>query len=588
MSTADKLAAILSGDAEIILRLGPISKIAGDVGRCVIGAEPGNRLIGADLTAIEACVGAWVANDTEELDRWRRFLEDRTNIALDPYRIEGLNAGFPEAIARARGKVLSLAFQYMGGTAAFRNLAPNDFVISDDEIQNLKWDWRNRHWKIKNCWDALNAVAIETVKGGPGTSIPCGKVTFRCEQRYGASCLYIDLPSGRSIAYPFARIIKNRFGEDAVTFKDNAGKQWRDYRTKSKKKEEDDNDENEDPRDEEEQTGGAYGGTWFENIVQGISRDLLAEAMLRVEAAGYDVHDEVVSEVPIGFGSVEEFVRLVEQLPDWAAGIPVGAKGRNGPRFAKVEVPIEHVPGGFINEPLPKPEQPEKSKPKQRKQAKKPDPVVLPFRKPKGDPYRLLLEARLQYAGRGWATFPAPLGTKQSHKSAEYSDGARWGATRDPAEIERDYKQWPNANIGLPTDAENGIWVLDADTIEGHDRDGIATLAALIAEHGPLPDTLRSESPSGSQHYYFLQPKDRPVRMQNGWRHGIDIKGDGGMVLAPPSRNKGKVYRWVNNAPIAEAPEWLLALVPRAEASASADPPPAAPEASQGQGSGRR
>jgi hypothetical protein len=188
--------------------------------------------------------------------------------------------------------------------------------------------------------------------------------------------LYIDLPSGRSITYPFARIIKNKFGEPAVTFKDNARGQWLDYRTKSKKKkpaaedqEGEDDDGPEETRDEEEQTGGAYGGTWFENIVSGIARDLLGEAMLRVEAAGYPVvlhvHDEVVSEVPDGFGSLEEYLRLVEQLPDWAQGIPVGAKGRNGPRFAKVELPIEHVAGGFIDEPLPvKPPPKGEAKPK--------------------------------------------------------------------------------------------------------------------------------------------------------------------------------------------------------------------------------
>jgi hypothetical protein len=371
MNMADKLAAILSGDIEAILKLGPVAKIAGDTGRCAIGSEPGKHLIGADLIAIEACVGAWVAGDEVELERWRRFLADRTNIELDPYRIEGLNAGFPEDIARPRGKILSLAFQYMGGTAAFRNLAPSDFVISDDEIQTLKWDWRRRHNKHKDCWDALDAAAVAAVSGGPGTAIPCGKVVFRCERLCGGKFLYIDLPSCRSIAYPFARIIKNKFGEPAVTFKDNARGQWLNYRTKSKKKGkpaaedeggEDDDGNGEDTRDEEEQTGGAYGGTWFENIVSGIARDLLADAMLRVEEHGYPVvlhvHDELVSEVPDGFGSLEEYVRLVEQLPVWAQGIPVGAKGRNGPRFAEVELPIGHVPGGFIDMPLPAKPQP--------------------------------------------------------------------------------------------------------------------------------------------------------------------------------------------------------------------------------------
>jgi hypothetical protein len=598
MSMADKLAAILSGDIETILKLGPVAKIAGDTGRCAIGSEPGRHLVGADLIAIEACVGNWVADDEVELDRWRRFLADRTNIELDPYRIEGLNAGFPEAVARSRGKVLSLAFQYMGGTAAFRNLAPDDFVIGDDEIQALKWDWRWRHKKIKDCWDALDAAAVAAVSGGIGTSIPCGRVTFRCAECCGGTFLYVTLPGGRSIAYPFARIIKNKFGEDAVTFKDNARGQWLDYRTKSKKKakpavaeSEDEDDGPEDPRDENEQTGGAYGGTWFENIVSGIARDLLAEAMLRVEAAGYPVvlhvHDEVVSEVPDGFGSVEEYVRLVEQLPDWAQGIPVGAKGRNGPRFAKVELPIEHVPGGFIDEPLPvKPQPKGEAKPKAtngapRKSRKKPAAHVeaelagqmdLPLdpRSAADAPPPSCLDEALRYAADlNWFVFPSPPNTKEKKSYlSKRQTGANWGMTKKADEIRADWKHHPLANVGVPTGSVNQFWVLEADTLEGgHDHDGVAALAKLVEIHGPLPETRRAESPSGSKHWCFQLPKTgAPVRNSTSeipGYPGIDTRGEGGMVIVPPSVRNGGAYRWISEAPIAEAPDWLLALVPR-------------------------
>jgi hypothetical protein len=109
----------------------------------------------------------------------------------------------------------------------------------------------------------------------------------------------------------------NRFGNSAVTFMDTALGKWGPCNFGL----------------------GAYGGLWTENIVQAIARDLLAEAMLRLEAAGYPivltVHDEIVAEVPNGFGSLEEFKRIMIEPPAWAAGMPIAAKVREGLRFSK-------------------------------------------------------------------------------------------------------------------------------------------------------------------------------------------------------------------------------------------------------------
>jgi hypothetical protein len=194
-------------------------------------------------------------------------------------------------------------------------------------------------------------------------------------------------------------------------------------------------------------------------------------------------------------------------------------------------------------------------------------------------PGPLCPDAALGYAARGWKLFPAPRGSKKSYRKAR-EGGERWGATRDASQIAQDFARWPEANIGLPTDADNGFWVLEADTLKGgHDHDGLAALDALIAQHGPLPETRTAESPSGSRHHYFRWPQGLDIRNRTNWpAPGIDVRGDGGMVIAPPSQRGDGAYRWISEAEIADAPAWLLDLVaqpaedkPRAEAAIDAE-----------------
>ena len=192
--------------------------------------------------------------------------------------------------------------------------------------------------------------------------------------------------------------------------------------------------------------------------------------------------------------------------------------------------------------------------------------TVASFDTPKPDgwvgvPPGSCLDAALSYADRGWTIFPA--NGKKSYKSAKHSNGARWGAVKDPAQIRADFKKWPSAGIGLPTGVDNGIFVLDADTPKGHGVDGIANLAELERQHGKLPDTRMVESPSGSVHHYYRHPGNG-VSIKNTdsvLAPGVDVRGDGGMVVAPPSARGDGVYRWRNNLPIVDAPEWLLKLV---------------------------
>src|ERR1017187_6505719 len=117
-----------------------------------------------------------------------------------------------------------------------------------------------------------------------------------------------------------------------------------------------------------------------------------------------------------------------------------------------------------------------------------------------------ILRARKDYAAREWSTFPVPFGTKRSHIAGRAKGGVAWGSTKDPKIFEAWAKRWPDSGIGLPTGAENGIWVLEIDTPKGHGVDGPAELRKLCTVHGQLPATLTAQSPSGSLHYYFRHP----------------------------------------------------------------------------------
>jgi putative DNA primase/helicase len=173
------------------------------------------------------------------------------------------------------------------------------------------------------------------------------------------------------------------------------------------------------------------------------------------------------------------------------------------------------------------------------------------------------LEWALHYAARGWMVFPLDGETKISHTWRGEHGPERWGATKDPATISERFAPYPNAGIGIPTGCENGFWVIETDT--KNDKDGESELAKLQAQHGPLPATYRVRSPSGSIHYYYQHPgPDAFITCSaNKIAPGVDVKGDAGMVVCPPTARGGKRYEIIDNVPIAVAPQWLLDLVTR-------------------------
>lgn len=134
-------------------------------------------------------------------------------------------------------------------------------------------------------------------------------------------------------------------------------------------------------------------------------------------------------------------------------------------------------------------------------------------------------------------------------------------ATRDPDAIRHWWRRWHDANAAVRTGAAPdgaGIVVVDIDPDAGGDR----SLEALIADHGPLPATLEVHTGGGGRHLYFAHPGTAIPNSAGRLGAGIDVRGDGGYVLVPPSRHRsGGCYRWTTLGPPAELPAWLLDLV---------------------------
>jgi DNA polymerase len=311
------VAAIATGDLAQAKKLYPQPlSVIGDISRSLITAAPGNVLIGADFSSIESRVLAWIAGEEWKLDSYRRF--DATQDPRDePYcttacKIFRVPDGSfdKESPERKVGKTCDLAFGYQGGLNAWRKFEPDRF--SDQEVEQFKLDWRAAHPYIRKFWYAIDRATWQAVREREKI-IRCGRLLLKCSGMF----LFIKLPSGRKLAYPYPRIEIEDLQHEVVVFKDASAGQWRDCRGGN----------------------GGYGGLWTENIVSGISRDLLAAALLRLERAGYrivlHVHDEAIAEVPIGFGSTEEFTKLMIVPPRWALGLPIAAKAWSGPRFSK-------------------------------------------------------------------------------------------------------------------------------------------------------------------------------------------------------------------------------------------------------------
>lgn len=312
------VAAVATGDAEYVQLLygEPLQVVSGAL-RSLIRAAPGRRLLVADFSNIEGRVQAWFGGEEWKLDAFRAFDAGKGH---DIYKLAYARAfGIrPEDVTdhmRQVGKVMELALGYAGGVGAFQKMAVAYKVeVTDQRADDLKVAWREAHPNIVSYWYELERAAVAAVQS-PGKVSQAGKIQFRTA---GSFC-FMRLPSGRAICYPYPRIsdVMTPWGKRKPTFTykgvDAYTRKWCDQH--------------------------AHGGVLFNNVVQGTARDIEAEAMVRIEGAGYpnvlSVHDEVVAEPNNGVGSVAEFSALMTKLPSWAEGLPVAANAWEGPRYKK-------------------------------------------------------------------------------------------------------------------------------------------------------------------------------------------------------------------------------------------------------------
>lgn len=329
----------------------PLSAI-GDCLRGMVIAAKGKKLITADYSNIEGRVLAWLAGEQWKIDAFRDY--DR-GVGADLYKLaysRSFNTpiGAVDGEKRQVGKVQELALGFGGGVGAFVQMAKGYGVEIGDSygmllevaegehvdkafkafeergksygIEKHKWvaaeivklGWRAAHPNVEQFWWDIESAAIAAVET-PGRITTVGLIKFRMN----GSFLFMQLPSGRMLTYPYPRIKmgKTPWGTEKAElwFKgvDTYTRQWGDTST--------------------------YGGKLAENATQAAARDVLAEAIPVVEKAGYPVvltvHDEMVTEVPVGFGSVPELSELMTAPQPWMTGLPVTADGWEGDRYRK-------------------------------------------------------------------------------------------------------------------------------------------------------------------------------------------------------------------------------------------------------------
>jgi DNA polymerase len=267
-------------------------------------AKKGHRFIISDFSAIEARVIAWYAKQEWVLEVFRTHGKIYEATAAQMFGLGDVTSydwhSHEGKDMRQRGKVATLALGYQGGPGALKAMGALENGIKEDELQDIVNRWRDANKRIKSFWYETQKAVIACLQNGGIQKGPRGLKFFK-----KGGFLFIQLPSGRKLAYAKAHLEEGEYGP-AVFYEGQGDK----------------------VAFSKQQT---YGGKLVENIVQATARDVLAEAMLRLEKEGYPivfhVHDEVIAEVPDKEKSIEEMNKILSVAPAWAEGLPLAAAG---------------------------------------------------------------------------------------------------------------------------------------------------------------------------------------------------------------------------------------------------------------------
>ena len=275
--------------------------------RTMLIPKEGCEFIVADFSAIEARVLAWEADEQWVLDAFQNGEDLYCATASQMFHVSVVKHGVNGEL-RQKGKIATLACGYGGSSGALISMGALQMGLKEEELPEIIDSWREANPKIVQYWWDTEKAAMTAFKTHEEQEV--GKIRFT----FSSGTLWMVLPSGRKLAYLDPKQQPNRFGRMSLTYKGvGQNHKWSRQET--------------------------YSGRLVENATQAIARDILAEAMARIEAHGLNivahVHDEVIIEAPKGKYSVDEVCKLMSENPAWCKGLPLSAAGYKGDYYFK-------------------------------------------------------------------------------------------------------------------------------------------------------------------------------------------------------------------------------------------------------------